>query len=119
MAQLTDIDDEDLDVGSVSVTKDDADSGSDDSEQDEAEDAVDDEDDTDDEDLPKDKAAVQLHDGEDQDIDDDYQDVIEGEEDVDLVQLDSGLKGKKWNLILDDPKKPCKKIKYVKKKKKT
>ena len=75
MAQLSDIDDEDLDVGSVSVTKDDADEGEDDKEDDDAEEDADDEDDTDDDELPTDKAAVQLKDGEDLDIDDDYQDV--------------------------------------------
>jgi len=114
-----------MDVGSVAVTKDDADEGDDDNEEDGEEDA-DDEDDTDDdefpENAPKDKSAVQLEDGEDQDIDDDYEDAIEVQEDTDLVQLDteSSLKKKgDWKIVLDDSKRPCKKIKYVKKKKKT
>lgn len=113
-----------MDVGSVAVIKDDADEGDDDNEEDGEEDA-DDEDDTDDDELPenapKEKSAVQLEDGEEQDIDDDYQDAIEVEEDTDLVQLDTekGNNKNKWKLVQDDPKRPCKKIKYVAKKKKT
>jgi hypothetical protein len=120
---LTDIDDEDTEIGSVSVTKDDADEGED--SDDDEDDDVEDDNNAEDDELPDEKANVQLKDGDDMDLDDDYQDVMDTDVDVDLVQLDSAAekkgKGKKskYQLVVGDSKRPCKKIKYVSKKKKT